>query len=173
MTNSALVSLLIRLLTSFGFDYRDPQPGTPGYEVVNAIFQQKMTADQALAYVFDHLIAKRELSGCCFNWSLALAYLLRLMGEKVCIVLTPEGNGSKVSLAYKSHGELIAADIVEYIKGTSSVDEISAIPFEQFIKPFEHHVLLDPDKIEGPLMDSMLGNDVRSNTTPAEFLRKE
>ena len=140
---------------------------------MNAIYQQKMTTDTALIYVFEHLICKNERSGCCFNWSLALAYLIRLLGERVCIVLTPEGNGNKVSLAYESQGELMVVDIVEYIKGASSIEDISAIPYEQFIMPFDRHVLLELDKIDGPLFDSMLGENVQSNTTPEKFLRKE
>ncbi|MBQ9279437.1 MAG: hypothetical protein IJ215_00060 [Clostridia bacterium] len=173
MMDSSVVSLLIRMLTTFGFEYRDPQQGTPGYEVMNSVFQQEMTVHKALTFVFEHLVVKAELSGCCFNWSLALAYLIRLLGERVCILLTPETNGNKVSLAYESHGELLVVDIVEYIKGASSIDDISAIPFAKFIQPFgDSFILHDVDKSEGPLLDPQTGA-IHSNTTPDQFMRKE
>ena len=147
MMDSRVVSLLIRMLTTFGFEYRDPQKGTPGYEVMNSVFQQEMTVQQALTFVFEHLVVKAELSGCCFNWSLALAY--------------------------ESHGELLVVDIVEYIKGASSIDDISAIPFGKFVQPFgDNFILHDVDKSEGPLLDPQTGA-IHSNTTPDQFMRKE
>ena len=173
--DSSVVSLLIRMLTTFGFEYREPQKGTPGYEVMNSVFQQEMTVHKALTFVFEHLVVKAELSGCCFNWSLALAYLIRLLGERVCILLTPETNGNKVSLAYESHGELLVVDIVEYIKGAvKSIEDISHIPYDEFVKPFEADTiwLEDLDKVQIPLMDFIFFQ-LKSNTTVDELLRKE
>lgn len=171
--DSRVVSLLIRMLTTSGFEYRDPQKGTPGYEVINSVFQQETTVHKALTFVFEHLVVKSELSGCCFNWSLALAYLIRLLGERVCILLTPETNGNKVSLAYESNGEPLVVDIVEYVKGASSIDDISAIPFGKFVQPFGNNFILhDVEKSEGPLLDMQTGA-IHSNTTPDQFMRSD
>lgn len=167
-----LVSLLIQSLTVFGFEYRDFENGAPGYIAMCDAYSKKLDCLSTLKLIFEHLIIKRELSGCCVNWGLALAHLIHCFGNKVCIMLTPEPPGRKITVAYQSDGNLFVADIVEYIKGTASIDEISAIPYDEFVAPFgDDVVLLDVDKVEGSFVDLLFKEDLASNTTPEEFLQ--
>ena len=168
-----LVSLLIRALTAFGFNYSDFVSGTPGYAAACDAHSKKLDYNATLELIFDHLIVRRELTGCCINWGLALAHLLRCWGCKICIMLTPEGQGSKVTVAYNASGKLLVADIVEYIKGAATIDEIAAIPYEDFVAPFGNKVvLLDVEKVEGPFVELLCKSDITSNTTPEEFLQE-
>lgn len=142
-------------------------------KVITEIWNQKLGASDALKYIDDRIAI--DHAGCCFNWGGALAYRLHSMGKKVAILLTPEPPGKKVSVVYCADGKLYVADIVEYVKGTvKSIDEISAIPYEDFIKPFGNDVwMFDVEKIEGTYLGAIAPEFPQSNTTAEEFLRKE
>lgn len=169
-----LVVSLVRFLTQFGYEYI--VGASKGHEACCKAYQNNLKADDALKLVYQHMFVKRELSGCCLHWSICLLHLLRTHGYlNSGLILTPEPNGSKVSVYYVDDGQLFVADIVEYIKGVvKSIEDISHIPYDEFVKPFTPDTicLINLDKIDVPLMD-FLFFQLNTNTTPNEILKKE
>lgn len=172
MRNSspAFVSLLISEITGNSFKY----DRAVAEKVINNVYLQDLSATDALKYIYDHIETNR--AGRSFNWSGALIYRLLKAGKKVAILLTPEPPDNevfvKVSVAYCDVNELYVADIIEYVKGTvKSIDDISAIPYNEFVNPFGSRAkLIDVEKITGTYFGA-IGHG--SNTTPEQFLRKE
>ena len=169
-----VVVSLIRFLTQFGYEYAVGE--SKGHLACTAAYQAKLMTNEALRLVYQHMFEMRELSGCCLHWSICLLHLLRSKGYQKCgLILSPEPNGMKVSVYYVDDGELFVADIVEYIKGAvKSIEDISHIPYDEFVKPFEADTiwLEDLDKVKIPLMDFIFFQ-LKPNTTVDELLRKE
>ena len=164
MTVCVLVESLIREITGDNYRY-DMDAAIP---VITKVYQDDMSARDALRYIDERLAIDR--AGCCFNWGGALAYRLLQEGKKVVIVETPEDNGQKVSVAYCDGNKLYVADIVEYIKGEKAINEICAIPYEEFAEPFKNQwiKLFDVDKINKAYCTTLMSPN--GNTSPEEFL---
>ncbi len=114
---------LMRILTTPYCTY-DPMVG-------NAIVAKAsaMPCKEALKTFYSELIAKH--AGCCVNYASALAYLMP-SNIRYAVITSPENDDMKVSVAYVDDGELLVCDIVEYVKGASSIEDCSAIPYKDF-----------------------------------------
>lgn len=152
-----------------GFLY-DPAPSSPGSRFINQLYMASTMPDDALRVTYTWV--SEHHTGCCFHCSTALAYLLGRAGLKVAIVTSPEGNAKKVSLAYVADGSLFVCDIVEAVKGATSLEECLAIPYPKFVDSVGGGVqLFDTATLDAPYVKAL--SYELANSSAEEFLRKE
>ena len=142
-----------------------------GSKVICEVWERRMDTRQALSFIHKELVTTP--AGCCFNYGGALAYLMSQKGFKCAIVTSVEGDALKVSVAYPDiDGELLVCDIVEYIKGATSIDECYAIPFEEFKQSVGGEAwLIDIERAwEDNYFQALISK--KSNVTPEELMRE-